>query len=390
MAEEARKILDDPQTYAAIDPSGLRNRLRAIPGQCSLAWDKARAFTLPAEWSSSNQVVIGGMGGSAMAGDLAADLALALTGSFPVPAGSEPQSTGPHCNEKPSAGVPILVVRDLIFPFSLDQDTIFVACSYSGNTEETLSLFEQAVHQPTQTRARTIAITGGGKLSKLAGEAGVPLLKVEVTSEPRTAVAYNLMLILGVLRGLRLLDLSEEQVSAAIREVSGSGGLWAEDVPVAENSAKRLALELRNKLIIVYGSGLFSGMARRWKSQFNENAKIWSFFETLPELLHNSVEAFGSAPPDPSIALILEPGAGGAASGNLIHGRHNRVITETLSLHKILNIAAKGEGTSPLAQVLNMLLLGDYVSYYLAMLRGVDPSPNPSIDTAKDILSRLT
>ena len=73
MAEEARKILDDPQTYAAIDPSGLRNRLRAIPGQCSLAWDKARAFTLPAEWSSSNQVVIGGMGGSAMAGDLPAD-----------------------------------------------------------------------------------------------------------------------------------------------------------------------------------------------------------------------------------------------------------------------------------------------------------------------------
>ena len=385
MAEEARKKLDDPRTYAAIDPSGLRNRLRAIPDQCSSAWDKARAFTLPDEWSSSSKVVIGGMGGSAMAGDLTADLALALTGSFSVPAG-----TGPQGNEKPFAKVPILVVRDLTFPFSLDQDTIFVACSYSGNTEETLSLFEQAVHQPPQTRARTIAITGGGKLSQLAGEAGVPLLKVEVTSEPRTAVAYNLMLILGVLRGLGLLGLSEKQVSVAIREVSGNGALWAEDVPVAENSAKRLALELRDKLIIVYGSGLFSGMARRWKSQFTENAKIWSFFEALPELLHNSVEAFGSAPPHPSIALILEPGTGGAGTGNMIHSRHNRVISETLTLHKIPNITAKGEGSSPLAQVLNMLLLGDYVSYYLAMLRGVDPSPNPSIDTAKDILSRLT
>ena len=281
-------------------------------------------------------------------------------------------------------------MRDLTFPFSLDQDTIFIACSYSGNTEETLSLFEQAVHQPAQARARTITITGGGKLLQLAGEAGVSLLKVEVTSEPRTAVASNLMLILGVLRGLELLDLSEEQVSAAIREVSSNGGLWAEDVPVAENSAKQLALELRDKLIIVYGSGLFSGMARRWKSQFNENAKIWSFFETLPELLHNSVEAFGSAPPHPSIALILEPAPSGASAGNLMHGRHNRVISETLTLRKIPNIVARGEGSSPLAQLLNMLLLGDYVSYYLALLRGVDPSPNPSIDTAKDILSRLT
>ena len=92
----------------------------------------------------------------------------------------------------------------------------------------------------------------------------------------------------------------------------------------------------------------------------------------------------------PSIALILEPGTGGAGPGNMIHGRHNRVISETLTLHKIPNIPAKGEGSSPLAQVLNMLLFGDYVSYYLAMLRGVDPSPNPSIDTTKDILSRLT
>ena len=86
MAEEARKILDEPQTYAAVDPSGLRNRLRAIPGQCASAWEMARAFTLPDEWSSSSKVVIGGMGGSAMAGNQTADLALALTSSFSVQA----------------------------------------------------------------------------------------------------------------------------------------------------------------------------------------------------------------------------------------------------------------------------------------------------------------
>ena len=305
-----------------------------------------------------------------MAGDLAADLA----------------ATMPSTSPTPLAKVPILVVRDLTFPFLLDKCTIFLACSYSGNTEETLALFEQAV----QGQARTIAISGGGKLTQMAGNAGVPLLKIDVSSEPRTAVAYNLMLILGVLRGLGLMELNDEQVAGAVSAVSHNASAWAEDVPAAENAAKRLALELRDKLIIVYGSGLFSGMARRWKSQFNENAKVWSFFETLPEMLHNSVEAFASPLGQPAMTLILEPGTGEAGIENSLHSRHNRVISETLTHHKIPRKVLRGEGPSPLSQVLNMLLLGDYVSYYLAMLRGVDPSPNPSIDAAKDLLAGLS
>ena len=362
MAEEAKRQLDDQGIYSDVDPSGLRHRLKNIPLQCLAAWQSSVDFSLPAEWSSSNKVVIGGMGGSAMAGDLAADLASGMSSS----------------SSMPSAKVPILVVRDLSFPFPLDQDTIFIACSYSGNTEETLALFEQAA----RAKARTIAIGNGGKLSQMAGNAGVPLLKIDITSEPRTAVAYNLMLILGVLRGLGLMELDQEQVSGAISAVSHNASAWVEDVPVAANPAKQLALELSEKLIIVYGSGLFSGMARRWKSQFNENAKIWSFFETLPEMLHNSVEAFATPPGQPTIALILEPG-----TGNSTHSRHNRVMSETLARHEIPVKVLRADGPSPLAQILNMLLLGDYVSYYLALLRGVDPSPNPSIDAAKELLS---
>lgn len=374
MADEAKNNLDEQEIYSEVDPSGLRHRLRDIPRQCLSAWERSRnfswsEFSLSGDRPSINKVVIGGMGGSAIAGDLAADLATGISASSSVP----------------WAKMPILVVRDLSFPFSLDQGTIFIACSYSGNTEETRALFEQAVHQPCPRKARTIAISGGGILSQMAGDAGVPLLKIDVGSEPRTAVAYNLMLLLGVLRGLDLLELDEDQVTGAISAVSHNGSVWAEDVPVAENPAKRLALEFRDKLIIVYGSGLFSGMARRWKSQFNENAKIWSFFETLPETLHNSVEAFAFPIGQPTMALILEPG-----TENSIHSRHNRVFSKTLNYHQIPSTVLSGEGPTPLAQILNMLLLGDYVSYYLAVLRGVDPSPNPSIDAAKDLLSGLT
>ena len=374
MADEVERNLDDPKTYSEVDPSGLRHRLKEIPGQCLAAWESTRTlswseFFGPGDWSSSNKVVIGGMGGSAMAGDLAADFTAGIEAA--KPGSSSPQS----------AKVPILVVRDLSFPFSLDQDTIFIACSYSGNTEETLTLFGQGI----QSRTRTIAISGGGKLSQLAKESGVPLLKIEVTSEPRTAVAYNLMLLLGVLRGLRLLELDEEEVDGAIGAVSQNASTWVEDVPLADNPAKKLASELRDKLIFVYGSGLFTAMARRWKSQFNENSKTWAFFETLPELLHNSVEAYASPLGQPTMTLILEP-----KIGSPIHARHNRVILETLAQHNIPAKVIQGEGSSPLAQLLNMLLLGDYVSYYLALLRGVDPSPNPSIDAAKDLLSGLT
>ena len=361
MAEEAKHRLDDQEIYSRVDPSGLRHRLRNIPGQCLAAWQSLENFSLPGSWSSSKKVVIGGMGGSAMAGDLAAD----LTANVSMPLSMDMPK------------VPVLVVRDLSFPFPLDRDTIFIACSYSGNTEETLALFNQAV----QGKAKTSVISNGGKLFRMAGNAGVPLLKIDVTSEPRTAVAYNLMLILGVLRGLRLLELEEEQVTGAISAVSHSASVWAEEVPVADNPAKLLALELRDKLIIVYGSGLFSGMARRWKSQFNENAKIWSFFETLPEMLHNSVEAFATPIGQPAMALILDPG-----TEITIHDRHNRVILETLAQHDIPCKVLLGDGPSPLARILNMLLLGDYVSYYLALLRGVDPSPNPSIDAAKELL----
>ena len=124
-----------------------------------------------------------------MAGDLVADLAADIGVVKP---GSSIIQSGQL------AKVPILVVRDLSFPFSLNQGTIFIACSYSGNTEETLSLFGQAVHGPEQLKARAMAISGGGKLSLLAEDSGVPLLKIKVTSEPRTAVAYNLMLLLGL------------------------------------------------------------------------------------------------------------------------------------------------------------------------------------------------
>ena len=320
------------------------------------AWQKAQDCSLPEDWTGINRVVIGGMGGSAIAGDLASDLAAI----------------------KPS--VPILVVRDRHFPFVLDESSLFIACSYSGNTEETLSLFQLAI----KSQARVLVICGGGTLAENAENAGVPLLTIEIDTEPRSAVGYNLMLVLGVLWRLGLSNIAEEDVNIGVESITRKCANLVEEVPAEVNPAKQLASELRNKLILIYGSGFFSAVARRWKTQFNENAKTWAFCEEIPEVLHNSVEAYcsPSLSPHQMMGLLLQPSV---SDGN--HTRHHRVVSDLLKRNNIPHRILSGSDDEPLTQLLGMLLLGDYASYYLALLNEVDPSPNPSITLAKELLS---
>ena len=134
--------LNNPKTYEKLDPSGLRHRLRDLPLQCQAAWKQSQALKLPDDWKNISHVVIGGMGGSAIAGDLAKDLAAY------------------------QQAVPITVIRDFQLPFPLTSNHLFVACSFSGNTEETLSLLQQA----RLSESKILAVAGGGQLlSQLLG-----------------------------------------------------------------------------------------------------------------------------------------------------------------------------------------------------------------------------
>ena len=350
--------LDDQNIYAALDPSRLGERIAALPGQCGEAWQQISQAELPGFPQPQNQVVICGMGGSAIAGDLAADLAQA------------------------QGGLPITVVRDFRLPFKPDNRTLVIACSYSGETLETLSLFQEAV----KARSAVVAITSGGTLAGLATESGAPVLPVATEGEPRNAVGYNLMLLLGLLNRLGLVETRESDVQSAIEAARQHVARIEPDRPAESNTAKQIALELHGKVPLIYGGGIFRGMARRWKTQFNENAKVWAFFEAIPELLHNSVEAY----PDwaesgiPLTALVLQPNTAPEESSG-----HYEVLAELLRRHTVPHRVLMGGDGSQLVQLLNMLVLGDYVSYYLAMLKGVDPSETPSLQEAKRLLSEL-
>jgi glucose/mannose-6-phosphate isomerase len=193
------------------------------------------------------------------------------------------------------------------------------------------------------------------------------------------------MLLLGLLQKLGLVETKESDVWPAINAIEQQIARCGPDRPTVENPAKQIALELHGRIPLICGGGIFRGMARRWKTQLNENAKVWAFFETIPELLHNTVESFRTPSPNgaPITAMVLEPG--NVASD--VASRY-RVVPEMLERHGIPHRILRGKGDSPLAQLLSMLILGDYVSYYLALLQGVDPSPNPSIDEAKGLLAQ--
>ncbi len=351
--------LDNPKTYEQLDPSGLRGRLRELPRQCQVAWQQSQALKLPEDWKQISHVVIGGMGGSAIAGDLAKDLAAS------------------------QQAVPITVIRDFQLPFPLSSNHLFVACSFSGNTDETLSLLQQA----RQSDAKVLAVAGGGQLARMAEEEGLPLLWIKTSGEPRSALGYNLLLLLGILARLGLVSTTANDVQSAITGLEEQVARLSEEIPAGDNPAKQLAQELAGRLALIYAGGIFFGVARRWKSQLNENAKAWAFYESIPELLHNSVEAFhtGAIEGSDRLALLLLP-----AAASIELERRYQIVEELLDRQEIPYRRISGSAGPPLAQLLGMVLLGDYVSYYLALIQSIEPSGTPLLDLGKKLASQAS
>ncbi|MBI2165503.1 MAG: bifunctional phosphoglucose/phosphomannose isomerase [Chloroflexi bacterium] len=345
--------LDAPETYRRLDPSGMRGRMSSLDQQCWEAWQAARSLTLPQAYRSAKQVVVAGMGGSAIGGDLVSDL-LSLENA-----------------------PPIVCWRDYGLPQWAGEDTLVVVSSYSGETEESLSAFRAALERG----CKAVAVTSGGRLRALALENGVPLLPITFKGEPRSAVGWSLLGLLGLLQGLSLCTDKEESVKEAVGVLQGLAARYG-----STEEAKVMARRLQDRLVVIYGAGILQAVARRWKTQINENAKAWAFAEALPELNHNSIVGLplprvlkGRA----RVILLLAP--------DFTHPRVTlrfQITQDILAKEGVQAEEVRAEGKGPLAQVLSTLCLGDWVSYYLALLYDADPSPVPVIDYLKAALTR--
>jgi len=348
---------DNVSLYRQFDRSGMLEHLHAFPEQCRKAWESVQRLTLPREYTRISNVVILGMGGSAIGGDFVRRLALT------------------------ESKAPVWVHRDYGLPAFVDEHTLVVASSYSGNTEETLSGFTTALG----TRAKKLAITSGGKLRELAEKEGIPVFVIDYPAPPRAAFPHSLVPLVGIFQKLGLLSDKTADLQEAVDILEKLSRDLIETRPLASNPAKQLATKLRGRVAVVYGAEMLSEVARRWKGEFNENSKAWAFFEDFPELNHNAAVGyeFPVEVKDRIFVLMLR--------SMLLHPRNLLRYEATAKLLTKAGITfefVEARGKSALAQVLGLVLLGDYASFYLSMLNGVDPTSTNAIDFVKQYLAQ--
>ena len=349
--------LDDLQTYSKYDTQDMLKRIKELPLQCRRAWREVQEFSLPEDYSSMEKIVILGMGGSAIGGDLVRTLA------------------------QLEADVPVIIHRDYGLPHYVDERTLLIASSYSGDTEEVVSAFEPAL----KTGARKLVITTGGKLNELAEANNIPVYKFDYQSQPRAALGYSFIPILGVLQKLGFLPDKSAGVNEAINVMEKLITELDEKSPLSGNPAKQTARRLQRKLTVIYGAGILSEVAHRWKTQINENSKAWAFHEVFPELNHNATVGFPFPPEivDKIRVLMLR--------SPLFSQRLNIRYEVTAELLERIDVAYEyldSVGESPISQMMSLIMMGDFVSYYLGILNCVDPTPVDVISYLKDRLAK--
>ena len=349
--------LDNASVYRQFDSSGMLNHLHGFPEQCQKAWEKVLKLELPQEYAKMSNVVILGMGGSAIGGDIVRQLALA------------------------ESKLPVWVHRDYGLPAFVDESTLVITSSYSGNTEETLSAFTESLKTP----AKKLVITSGGKLKHLAEKEGIPAFVVDYQAPPRAAFPHNFVPLVGIFQKLGLLGDKSADLQEALDILNTLSGDFIETTPLVSNPAKQLASNLQGHIAVIYGGEIFSGVAQRWKTQFNENSKAWAFFESFPELNHNAVIGYEFPLEAKERIFVLLLRSSSLRPRSLLR---YEATAKLLAKSGIAYQFVEARGESALAQVMSLILLGDYASFYLAMLNEVDPTSIDAIDFVKQYLAQ--
>ncbi|MFY9147508.1 MAG: bifunctional phosphoglucose/phosphomannose isomerase [Bacillota bacterium] len=351
--------LDDIAAMEQLDPGGMTGLIVGLPDQLKEAHEIGLKAEVPEDYSNVKNVVISGLGGSAIGGDLLRSLA-----------------TG-------KSRVPISVNRDYDIPAYVGPDTLFVASSYSGNTEETLAAFDSAV----AANARVLCISSGGELTKRATDQGIPVIKIPGGPAPRAALGYSFLPLLIVMRRLGLVEDDIGDVDEMLSIMVGLREVLAPQSPESVNQAKQLARRIHGKLPIIYGAeGYRAVVAQRWKGQVNENSKAPAYWNVYPELNHNEIVGWKAYPELLSRMYVIN------LRDKTESPKMQRRIEVTSEIIKKLAAGVEdvwAVGKSDLAKLFSLVYIGDFVSLYLAFLNNEDPLPVESIAYLKSQLAQV-
>jgi glucose/mannose-6-phosphate isomerase len=343
-------MLDDQNVISQRDPQGFLGFAAEQPGQLRHNFGiAAEHFARPIK-----NVVFAGMGGSVLVAEFA--------------------RTWPQLN------VPFVISKEYTLPTFVNEDTLVIAASYSGNTEETLEALEHA----RAAGAQIAVITHGGKLLENAEKHGDILAKLADAPQPRAGVFSAYRALVEILEAAGLVEMSATaELERIIAPLEAAAKEWAPEVPEADNYAKQLAQKMAGKTPIIYAGPLMAPAAWKWKIDVNENAKNTAWHGVIPEFNHNEFIGWSSHPIEKPFAVI-------DLLSSFEHERVQKrfaVSDRLLSGMRPASINIEAKGSTVVEQLLYLVLLGDHATTYLAVLNGVNPTPVELVEKFKKELA---
>ncbi len=315
------------------------------------------SLTLPNKDSITN-IILAGLGGSAIGGDLVRSYLL------------------------PSLSLPFVINRTYSLPEFTSNNSLVIVSSYSGSTEETLSMYDLA----RAKGAQIVCASTGGKLKELADRDGVPFITLPTGFQPRAALAYSFVPVLLILERMGLCSSQKVHLKETADLLHELVKRYGTDATNENNDALRIATILRSKVPVIYSdSESLDTVNIRWRGQIQENAKHIAFGNVLPEMNHNEINGWAhpTGIQDHFVSIFLRS----TQDEHERVGKRFEILKEVLVGKGVIVIELEAKGSSRLARMFSLIALGDWISYYIALLLGEDPSPVPVIMLLKKKLA---
>jgi glucose/mannose-6-phosphate isomerase len=336
-------LLDQDEVYKKFDPEDIGYGVEHLPEQARVAWHDTRELVFPKGYSEISNIVVSGMGGSIL---------------------------GPHmlkCVFADRLSVPFELLSDYTLPNFVGKDSLVILSSYSGTTEETLAVAEQA----KALKAKIAVICAGGTLAEMAKAENWPVYVFEpgdLAKQPRYGTGFSLVGIMGMLERMGILKIKEAEVTSMMAAMGEVIDNCATDVPAEENPAKEVATEIVNRSIVIIAAEHLSGNAHILQNQMNESAKQFATYQLLPELNHHFLEGLSYPVGQAQNTTVI------LLRSNHYHARTQKrcdITADILEKKGITVIEYGAKGDSRLDEVGEVLQFGSYVGLYLALLNSV-------------------
>ncbi|MBI4185748.1 SIS domain-containing protein [Candidatus Berkelbacteria bacterium] len=341
--------LDSEALVSTLDTENMLQSIQDLPDQIEAAWEHAKTFALPTHYFQVSHVVVLGLGASAVSGYVVQALADLISRR------------------------PVSVVSTPILPAYVGNQTLVIASSYSGNTPEVVAAFQEA----GERGAKLVGISTGGTVAALCRKYRAPHVAIQYGAQARAALGYLIIHLVSILERLSIVEIPQvetvmQTLSLALRVASDR---YRPQVPTSQNPAKQLAEALSGRLPLIVSSRMLRSVARRWQYSLAQNAHILAIADEVHASLITTFE--GLSFPAPVIPIL-----------SVVALRSANDSPATASAHNLLQVLAKRRKIAAhevvlmsshnlLDELLELMLLGDYTSYYAALLGGVDPSATP-------------